>query len=175
MDSDLDKLEKELKDTKVEKPAKDYRNSFHKYAELESQFQPDDMVFKYVWAFLYTTYIISFLSSKSSTGSFVSLLIGLILNISWIAVFLIFKSPTPSLIVLSLMLIFAVDSVFRLFKAKKRVQGVFISIYLAWLMFAFYLNFIITKNYYLTFPLDDMADMGMGKGMGMGMKIRKEM
>ena len=150
MDKDL---EKDLQNTKIEKPARDYKNSFHKYAEFESQFQPEDRVFKYVWAFLYTSYIISFLTSRSSVGSFVSLLIGLILNITWIAVFLLYKSPTPSLIVLSLMLIFAVDSVFRLFKAKKRAQGVFISMYLTWLIFAFYLNFVITKNYYLQFDI----------------------
>ena len=141
-------------DSQIDVPGKDYKSIFYKYAEFESQFQPDDKVFKYMWVFLYSIYLISLISSRSSVGSFVSLIIGLVLNISWIVAYLYFKTPTPSLFILTLMIIFAVDSVLRLFKAKKRVQGVFISIYLAWLAFAFYMNFVITRNYYLTFPLE---------------------
>ena len=151
MDKDSDDDDSQIEEV----PGKDYKSIFHKYAEFESQFQPDDQVFKYVWVFLYITYIISLSTSRSSVGSFVSLIIGLVLNISWIIAYLYFKTPTPSLVILSFMILFAVDSIFRLFKAKKRVQGVFISIYLIWLVFAFYMNFVITRNYYLTFPLEN--------------------
>lgn len=140
--------EKKEKDKKPKPPDYDYKNIFHRFAEYESKFQPPDRYFKYVWLFLYITYIISLITTRSSVGCTVVLSIGLGLNILWIPAFLFFKSPLISLVILTAMLILAVDSVFRLFKARKFVQGVFLCFYLAWLCFAFYLNAVITQNYY---------------------------
>jgi len=146
-------IEKNVK-VKVKAPDYNYSNIFHRFSEYESRFQPPDRYFKYVWTFLYITYIISLFTVRSSVGCTVSLSIGLGLNLLWIPAFLFFKSPLLSLIIISLMLIWAVDSVFILNKKRKYVQCVFISMYLAWICFAFYLNFVITKNYYLfNFPV----------------------
>jgi len=146
-------VEKNVK-VKVKAPDYNYKNIFHRFAEYESKFQPPDRYFKYAWTFLYITYIISLFTVRSSVGCTVSLSIGLGLNLLWIPAFLFFKSPLISLIIISLQLIWAVDSVFILNKKRKFVQLVFITMYLAWLCFAFYLNFVITRNYYLfNFPV----------------------
>ena len=123
--------------------------NFHKYEEYESMFQPEDKVFQYVWIVLYTFYAISFFTTLKYTGPRVSLGIGLGLNVLWILAFLYFKNPVISLGILSLQIIFAIDSFLRLFKINKNVLAIFICIYLGWLIFAFYLNYVIVKNYYV--------------------------
>jgi tryptophan-rich sensory protein len=152
-------IEKKV-NVKVKAPDYNYKNVFHRFAEYESRFQPPDRYFKYAWTFLYITYIISLITVRSSVGCTVSLSIGLGLNLLWIPAFLFFKSPLISFIIISLQLIWAVDSVFILNKKRKFVQLVFISMYLAWIIFAFYLNFVITKNYYLfNFPVLQNPDL----------------
>jgi tryptophan-rich sensory protein len=127
-------------------------NRYHKYKEYESTLTPPDKVFQIVWAFLYITYLISLITSRNELGPYISLWIGLGLNLFWIIAFMFTNTPTLPLFILTAMIIAAVDSIFRLFNANLRVQGVFTSIYLGWLVFAFYLNYVITIKYFKIFP-----------------------
>jgi tryptophan-rich sensory protein len=147
--SELKKIKAEKKDSLIDKGESFLAKKFHKFEEYESIYQPEDKVFKYVWIVLYTFYAISFFSTLKYNGPRVSLGIGLGLNFFWIFCFFFFKNPVISLGVLSLQIIFGLDSIFRLFRIKKNVQAIFICIYLGWLLFAFYLNFVIVKNYYV--------------------------
>ena len=147
MDDESDVYEDEVPSGKNED------SMFHKHLEFESYLQPNDKVFKYVWAILYPIYIVVLITARSSKGSFANLIAGLILNFAWLYAFLRLNNPVYALIIITVMHILAVDIVFRLFRAKKKWQAILMIFYLAWLTFAFYLNFAIVNNYYQQFDL----------------------
>jgi tryptophan-rich sensory protein len=127
------------------KPKQKWR--FHKFRQYESQYQPPDQIFSIVWILLYTAYIYNLISTKGNVGLTVNLSIGLFLNVFWIFAFLNYKNPNIALYVITVMIVLSVDAIVRMGNADFVLQCVYQVFYLAWLVFAFYLNGIIVKNY----------------------------
>ena len=96
--------------------------------------QPPNYVFKFVWPVLYTIYLYTIVTHWNKVGLRDILIIGLILNLSWVPVFS--KSPTFALIILSAMIWFALKTQSML---KGGAQLLFLP-YTAWLILAWTLN-----------------------------------
>lgn len=99
--------------------------------------QPPNYVFQFVWPVLYTIYGYILYSQWRNTVIRDALLIGLVLNISWVPVFI--KNTQFALVILTAMVGVAAWT-FNLLLHKTKVQWVLFSPYMAWLLFAWTLN-----------------------------------
>ena len=104
--------------------------------------QPPNFIFRFVWPVLYTIYGYILYSQWSNTSIRDILLIGLVLNISWVPIFT--KNAQLALIVLTAMIATAALTLKLLYKA--RGQWLLFSPYMAWLLFAWTLNAYIAAN-----------------------------
>lgn len=101
---------------------------------VKPPWQPPSYVFKFVWPVLYTIYLYTIVTHWNKVALRDVLIIGLILNLSWVPVFS--KSPTFALIILSAMIWFALKTQNML---KGGAQLLFLP-YTAWLTLAWTLN-----------------------------------
>jgi translocator protein len=106
--------------------------------------QPPNSVFPIVWTFLYTLYFVILIQTWNLPSSRGSLIIGLALNISWIFAFR--YNSKFGLLILALMIAVAYDTSRRLELDGKHTLNNWFQIYIAWLLFAFSLNFYISVN-----------------------------
>lgn len=102
--------------------------------------QPPNYVFQYVWPVLYTLYFYTLWTQWNNTRLRDILIIGLVLNISWVPVFA--KHSTLALGILTAMIWLALKTQASL---KKTAWLLFIP-YTAWLLFAWTLNAYIAWN-----------------------------
>ncbi len=102
--------------------------------------QPPNYVFKYVWPVLYTLYLYVLITEWKNTRLRDVLLIGFVLNLSWVPIFT--KNPTFALVILSAMiwLAFMTQSLLR-----KHAWYLFLP-YTSWLVYAWTLNAYIAWN-----------------------------
>jgi tryptophan-rich sensory protein len=110
----------------------------------KAPWQPPNIVFTFAWTFLYSLYFIILIQTWNLPSSRGSLLIGLALNISWIFAFR--YNSKLGLLVLALMIGVAYDTSRRLELDGKHTLNNWFQTYIAWLLFAFSLNFYISVN-----------------------------
>jgi tryptophan-rich sensory protein len=110
----------------------------------KAPWQPPNIVFPFVWTFLYTLYFIILIQTWNLPSSRGSLIIGLALNFSWIFAFK--YNSKLGLLVLALMIGVAYDTSRRLELDGKHTLNNWFQTYIAWLLFAFSLNFYISVN-----------------------------
>lgn len=103
--------------------------------------QPPNYVFQYVWPVLYVLYLYTLLTQWNNTQLRDILIVGLVLNLSWVPVFA--KNPTFALAILTAMVWFALRTSVAL---KTRVSLLLFTPYTAWIIFAWTLNAYIAWN-----------------------------
>lgn len=103
--------------------------------------QPPSYVFQYVWPVLYGLYIYTLLSQWNNTRLRDILIIGLVLNISWVPVFA--KNSAFALAILTAMILLALQTQKSL---RTWVAQLLFAPYTAWLLFAWTLNAYIAWN-----------------------------
>jgi tryptophan-rich sensory protein len=103
--------------------------------------QPPNYVFQYVWPVLYVLYLYTLLTQWNNTQLRDILIIGLVLNISWVPVFQ--RNPTFALAILTVMVWLALRTSVAL---KTRVSLLLFTPYTAWIIFAWTLNAYIAWN-----------------------------
>ena len=108
---------------------------------VRAPWQPPNYVFQYVWPVLYGLYLYTLLSQWNNTRLLDILIIGLVLNISWVPTFT--KDPTLALVILSGMVWLALKTQNAL---TTRCAQFLFSPYTAWLLFAWTLNAYIAWN-----------------------------
>ena len=96
--------------------------------------QPPNYIFKFVWPILYTIYLYTIVTQWNNAGLRYILIIGLILNLSWVPLFSM--SPTFALVILSAMIWLALRTQIML----TGTAGLLFLPYTAWLVFAWTLN-----------------------------------
>ena len=111
---------------------------------VRAPWQPPDVVFGPVWAFLYTLYFIILAKTWKSKSSRNSLLIGLALNVAWVPAFA--YNSKLALVILALMIGVAYDTSRRLEIDGYATQNRWFQCYIVWLLFAFSLNLYIAVN-----------------------------
>jgi len=123
------------------------------YQELnKSALTPPAIVFQVAWGILYIlifTSLILFLKkgiTKNDSPALILFSINMLLNFSWSYIFFVIHNTTLALIATGLMIITLIP-VIILFGQKSKTAAAFLTVYLLWLFFAFYLNsIIILKN-----------------------------
>lgn len=114
----------------------------------KSALTPPPIVFSIVWGIIYTLIFASlaiYLTGGVRRRDIVTLgLFGfnLLLNFSWSCVFFGLHNKLAALVII-LLLIITLVPVIILFSNKSKVAAAFLSVYLLWLLFAFYLNYYI--------------------------------
>ena len=102
--------------------------------------QPPNYIFKYVWPVLYVIYFYTVLAQWNNRALRDILIVGLVLNLSWVPVFS--KNPTFALGILSAMIWLA----WRTQSMLKGGARLLFLPYTAWIMFAWTLNAYIAWN-----------------------------
>jgi len=103
--------------------------------------QPPSYVFQYVWPVLYALYLYTLWSQWNNTRLRDILIVGLVLNLSWVPVFA--KNPTFALAILTAMVWLALRTSFAL---KTLTSQLLFGPYTAWILFAWTLNAYIAWN-----------------------------
>jgi tryptophan-rich sensory protein len=109
---------------------------FDKYT-VKPPWQPPNKVFTIVWPILYVIYAITLYTQWKKTPIRNALLLGLILNFSWVPVFTV--NAVAALAVLTAMIIVGIQSLLLLKKEGGYAVWLF-SPYVAWISFAWTLN-----------------------------------
>ena len=102
--------------------------------------QPPNYVFQYVWPVLYALYLYTLLSQWNNTRLRDILIIGLVLNISWVPIFA--KDSALALAILTAMIWLSL----RAQSLLTKTAWFLFSPYTAWLLFAWTLNAYISWN-----------------------------
>lgn len=116
--------------------------SFKKYGV--APWQPPDIVFKVVWACLYTLYFVILAKTWKSPSSRTFLLLGLALNFAWVPAFL--YNPRLGLGVLIACIIIALITSNRLKRDGYNDLKNWFTLYIVWLFFALSINTWIVYN-----------------------------
>lgn len=103
--------------------------------------QPPNYVFQYVWPILYGLYVYTLFSQWNNTRLRDILIIGLVLNISWVPVFA--KDSALALAILTAMIWLALQTQKAL---RTSAAQLLFAPYTAWLLFAWTLNAYIAWN-----------------------------
>ena len=127
-----------------------YFSSYYKepwYSELiKPSFTPPDWIFGPVWIILYLlmgfAIWLIWLNPKKTQKVFNIYFIHLIINASWSVVFFAFHQILASLIIIGLIIIFVIWLI-KLYRPINKISALLMLPYLAWLGFAFLLNYSI--------------------------------
>ena len=131
-----------------------YISSYYKepwYSELiKPSFNPPDLIFAPLWMFLYLSMAFAiwliWLNPKKTQKIFNIYFIHLIINASWSITFFAFHQILVSLIIIGL-IIFFVTWLVKLYYPINKISALLMIPYIAWLCFAFILNYsIFTLN-----------------------------
>ena len=131
-----------------------YISSYYKepwYSELiKPYFNPPESIFEPVWIILYLSMGFAiwliWLNPKKTQKIFTIYFIHLIINASWSIAFFAFHQILVSLIIIAL-IIFLVAWLIKLYYPINKVSALLMIPYIAWLCFAFVLNYsIFTLN-----------------------------
>ena len=131
-----------------------YISSYYKepwYSELiKPSFNPPDLIFAPVWMILYLSMSFAiwliWLNPKKTQKIFNIYFIHLIINASWSITFFAFHQILVSLIIIGL-IIFFVTWLVKLYYPINKISALLMIPYIAWLCFAFILNYsIFTLN-----------------------------
>jgi len=131
-----------------------YISSYYKepwYSELiKPSFNPPDLIFAPIWMILYLSMGFAiwliWLNPKKTQKIFNIYFIHLIINASWSITFFAFHQILVSLIIIGL-IIFFVAWLIKLYYPINKISALLMIPYIAWLCFAFILNYsIFTLN-----------------------------
>lgn len=122
------------------------------YSNLsKSPLNPPNWVFSVVWPILYVLIIIAWIRANASSPSKVEddvmnlmFVVNLILNLSWTYVFFSMRSVLLALIILIIMVVTAGALIYLV--RNDIISLIFVALYTAWLIFAFFLNLHVYLN-----------------------------
>lgn len=103
--------------------------------------QPPSYVFQYVWPVLYVLYLYTLLTHLNNTRLRDILIVGLVLNLSWVPIFA--KNPTFALAILTAMVWLALRTSAAL---TTKTSWLLFAPYTVWIIFAWTLNVYIAWN-----------------------------
>lgn len=119
------------------------------YAKLKkSRFTPPSWVFGYAWSILYTLIIASFfifLSAKYTITGIVLYVVQFALNLMWSGIFFTQRRICTALVYLATLNVLVLLTYWEFFKVSKNAAYLLLP-YMAWILFALYLNYYVCVN-----------------------------
>lgn len=112
---------------------------------VKPQFAPNNELFAPIWTILYLLIFISLVlyilkKEENKISGYVFFAIQMILNLIWSPIFFFFQQITFALITIVLLDVFVILTI-KKFCSVSKIAGWLLVPYLAWILFATYLNF----------------------------------